>query len=79
MRIALTAIGLLALTSCTSISYEDPAGTNIQVSRFWSDVNFSMSPDGSINYSSDADTAAAITTQQMLLRLLMQTQGLTAP
>jgi len=47
-----------ALAGCTTASYTDGNGTQLNFTRLWTDTYVSVSPDGSITYSSDAEASA---------------------
>lgn len=73
-------IAALLLTSCTSVSIQKHAdgSYDASVTRFFSDVAVNVeTPDqGSLSYTSDAETASVAGFNRMLLELLVARQGL---
>lgn len=65
----------VSLTACTSVSIDkrNDGSYTANLSRFFSDVMVTIdTPDGgSLTYSSDADTAAAIDTNRLLIEALL--------
>ncbi len=59
----------LALPACTTARFEKGAdGTvRLSVTRFASDVTAGLSSDGTLTYTSDADTQAAVATTEKLV------------
>ena len=56
--LCLIVIGTILLSACTTASYTDGNGTQLNFTRLWTDTYVSVSPDGSITYSSDAEASA---------------------
>lgn len=71
------------LPSCTIVEIDKRANGSYTASltRAWSDVTATIeTPDGgSLTYSSDADTAAAMNMNQQLLQILIAGGRLAAP
>lgn len=57
---AFVLVSMLLLGACTTATISTADGTAVEFTRVWSDVTFTLTPDGTMSYSSNADTNTAL-------------------